>query len=216
PLKGIVLLDHYLPATLRDYEALGLRVVLADHVPFGRKLGSVSVDNRAAARDAVLRLAAAGHRRIAFVRRVLYHLADVDPDSRERMEGYFAALKEAGLPARNEAVFNMLPEKSLPTYPLRPVFKAQPAYTAAVCADGTVAEVLERAAREMGREVPRDFGIVCFQNQRAPSPYSGPACDFEVLGLEAARLFARWTSPAPQVRVPCVWRERHSFVAPKA
>lgn len=212
PLKGILLLDHYSPEILRAYEALDVPVVLADHVPFGRKLGAVSADNRAGAREATQRLLAAGHRRIGFVRRVLYHLGDIDPDSKERLEGYKSALLDAGLEPRKDAIFNFLPEKANPTYPLRGLFSLKPEITAVICADASVADLVARAAQQMGKSIPSDVGLVCFQDLRQPSVYSGPAIDFETIGLEAARMLARWKTPAPQLRIACSWRERTSFL----
>ena len=212
PLKGILLLGHFSDACLKRYVSLGVPAVLVDQPPRFKKLGSISVNNFPAAYDATRRLVEAGHRRIAFVRRVLYHLGDIDPDSKERTSGYLQALKDARISTRHRMIFNVLPEPGSPAYTMRGIFEQAPAFTAVVCADELIAAIAAREAAKYGRNVPGDLNIVCFQRLHSAGPFSGPSTDFRKLGLEACLTLASWSSPAPRVRIPCVWRESRAYL----
>lgn len=74
--------------------ATGTRVVCADRRAPGLDVDTVIVDNRDASRDAVARLIAHGHRRIAYLgdRKEIWTMA-------ERFAGYAEALSAAGIPA---------------------------------------------------------------------------------------------------------------------
>ncbi len=80
--------DHVLAA-----HAQGVPVVLVDSAIPGLDVDCVGIDNRKAGQDATAHLIAQGHRRIAIVTGPL--VASFD---RERLDGYRAALAEAGIP----------------------------------------------------------------------------------------------------------------------
>lgn len=87
----------------------GIPVVLVDRAVPGLELNAVVIDNRAAARDAVMRLIAAGHRRVGFVwgppvrvrPRLRREMVDVAARNLwtdgERLQGYLDALDDEGI-----------------------------------------------------------------------------------------------------------------------
>lgn len=210
-LKGIVLLGAYTRKCLAAYGRLSVPVVLADHPPTPFRIHSVSVDNFQAARDATARLLRAGHRRIAFVRRILYQIRDVDPDSKERQQGFMQAFRDARLKPDSKSVFNIVPERGWPAYPIEGIFSARPRFTAALCVDPHAATVVERAARTASRRIPEDFGLICFQSCHETAPVSGPASDFVKIGLKALLLFSEPHAKPQCQRVETAWKERGSF-----
>ena len=85
----------HIKATLKA----GFPVVCLDRVPYRMEIDSVSVDNFGGSRDAVRHLVSQGHREIAMLTGPLSL-----QNARERVRGYKAALKEAGIPITPELI----------------------------------------------------------------------------------------------------------------
>jgi DNA-binding LacI/PurR family transcriptional regulator len=99
-IDGLILVptsgsQHFLKAQL----AMGTPVVCADRVARGVAVDTVTVDNRAAARQAVSHLLEHGHQKVAYLgdQRRIWTL-------RERYAGYLDALGAAGIPVDPELV----------------------------------------------------------------------------------------------------------------
>ncbi|MFI2303217.1 LacI family DNA-binding transcriptional regulator [Actinacidiphila glaucinigra] len=134
--------------------------VLVDRVAAGTSECSVSVDDVAGGRMAVGHLAAAGHRRIAYVSGP-GHLQQV----RDRREGALAALEEAGLPPET---LRELPTERLDVaagrdaghrllgLPERP--------TAVFCANDLLALGVLQALYAAGVDVPGEMAIVGYDD----------------------------------------------------
>ena len=209
PLKGILLIGRFTAKNLRAYERLSVPVCNVDTPSEGQRLHSVCVANHSAAHDATRRLLAAGHRRIAFIQYILYTLRDIDPDSKERKEGFLSACREAGMNGADDCVFSYLPGQDV-QHSLRALLKARPRYSAALCVDPSVAAALAQEAVRAGWTLPQDLGLVSFQGQAERTPYAGPAIDFFTLGRRAVPLLERPRSPPIHERVETVWIERPS------
>jgi LacI family transcriptional regulator len=78
-------------ATLKANLASGVPVVLLNCDPAGRGIDALNIDNAAGAYAMTRHLLSLGHERIAFIRG-----AEGNVDAAERLEGYRAALREAG------------------------------------------------------------------------------------------------------------------------
>lgn len=207
PLRGVLLIGHFEKDVLPKYEKLNVPVVLVDQPNPGFGIHTVSVANRAAGSDAVARLAALGHRQIAFVRSVLLAIKKVDPDSRERQIGYEEGLAAAGIPKRPTLLVNSVsPEQTARA--VGKLLQQRPRVTAVVTVDKGRAVLVEEAARAHGLKVPRDLSIVSFQESDAqPGHFSGPVIPFESFGAAAFGLFDGPRSPARRVLVPAVWQD---------
>lgn len=216
PLKGILLLGQYVRKTLALYERMNLPVVLVDRPPQRTKLHAACVDNVVAARDATTRLIQMGHRRIAFLRRVVTGVRDVDPDSRERQDGYQRALKKAGLPVDKGLVINSLGSKSPDCPAMRAIVGARPRVTAVLAVDPGLARLVERAAVRSGLSVPGDLSVACFQETPATHPrFGGPRTDFEDLGSRAVNLVLEPKESPRVIRVPAAWADGNSLGPPR-
>jgi LacI family transcriptional regulator len=92
-VDGLILMpstadQSYLASEVRA----GLPTVFVDRPPRGVVADAVLVDNRRGAREGVKHLVAAGHRRVA----ALVDLTSI-PTAADRMQGYYAALRAAGI-----------------------------------------------------------------------------------------------------------------------
>jgi DNA-binding LacI/PurR family transcriptional regulator/DNA-binding transcriptional regulator YhcF (GntR family) len=202
-LHGILLLGHFTKTCLQQYAALGLPVVRVDAPAGIPRLASVCIDNAAAAKDTVLRMAQLGHRRIAFCRSVLIHTTEIDPDSMERQAGFLAGLKECGIPNGPSHIYNFL-HTSAPVK-LSAIFKARPRYTAVLCVDLPIAQIIESEALKTGLVLPRDLSLAGFAAQGVMPKYSGPRANFEQIGREAAELLE--SRAVRQIRIPSIWHD---------
>ncbi len=214
PVRGIVLFGALTERALAAYEKLGVPVVLVDQPPGKRNLHAVAVDNFRAAHDATGRLIALGHRRLAFVRHVQVDMRRVDPDAQEREKGFRAALKDWGLPRSAARIYSSVGNRS-DSPAMRALVRAKPPFTAVLCASGWRAPLVAIAAEALGKSVPRDLSVACFQAQEGDYPrFSGPRIDFEDMGCRAARLLDEPKHPPQCIRVPAVWTDAGSVAPP--
>lgn len=204
PLRGIILVGHFKQEILRAYEKLSIPVVIADTPAGDRKIHSVTVDNVAAAKDAVHRLVQLGHKRIGFVRYVLYSLREVDPDSKERQIGFIEGCQEAGLPVSNDWIFNALATGKPDVQTMRRLVGKGSKFTAVISADNYGAGLVKHAAEQFGREIPRELSLVKFSSKGDLS-LTGPRVDFTALGRQAAPLLDQPKDPPIRLRVPAEW-----------
>jgi DNA-binding LacI/PurR family transcriptional regulator len=181
-------------------------------------LPRVNFDNRQGAILATRHLLAIGHRRIAFV--------GGDPTSlfhTERLEGFAAALAEAGLFASPEhiRVTNFTAQGGFEEG--LTILSGAGAPTAVVCVNDLVASGVVAACGRLGYSVPEDVSLVSAassleQPLAAPLP-ARVITDLDIAGAEAARLLFRllagrasWTT---EIRFPVRFELGKSTGAPK-
>jgi len=173
-------------------------VLVYNQVPGGRR-PTVSVDNRAAARDAVRLLVAAGHRRIAMVSGS-FRASD---RAQLRYLGYRDAMAAARLAAAEPVEVPFDIDDARPA--LAAVLARRSAPTALFCSNDLLALVVMRDLARLGRAVPGDVSVVGFDGIRL-SEVLQPALTTVVqpsraIGRAAAeRLFAELAGaarPAP-------------------
>ena len=219
PVRYVLLFGQFHGATLRRYANLGVPVGLVDQPGKRWGLDSISVNNVAAVRNAVSRLMAIGHRRIALVRYVLLDIKDVDPDSKERTEGFRAAFADAGLPPPDDSIFNSFPRDTADSRNIASIFDADPPFTAVVAADAGRAALVAEAAAARGLSVPRDISIVAFQGKGDEGRWSGPAVDFEEMGrravVELSTRKDRDSGPL-HLLMDCEWAEGETVAPPRS
>jgi DNA-binding transcriptional regulator YhcF (GntR family) len=204
PLKGI-LLQSPLPAELlKKYETMGVPAVLMDEPGTTYALHTVSVDNHESAFDAVSRLIALGHKRIAFVRSLVESINDIDPDSRERQAGFVAACERAGFNSEQYAIFSV--NFDWRSVSIRRLLDAKPRFTAVLCAADQHARQLHAVAARAGIRIPEDLSIATFREvQPYPVDWSGPMIDFEEMGRVAAELLQRNPKAIQNIRLATKW-----------
>lgn len=209
PITGILLHGHFWGRVLEQYEGLKVPVVLTDHVPVPYKIHAVAVDNQGATEDTTRRLINLGHRRIAFLRLILAGgVQDADPDARERQQGYERALKQAGFRLDRDLIVNVMHQDRINSPSIRNLMRPRNRPTAVVATDIKRAQLMMRAAKAAGLNVPDDMSIVCFQEKDAEVPgIGGPRVDFAKIGMRAVEMLAEPRRPAREERVPAKWAE---------
>lgn len=158
-MDGMVLQPQVLAARDLDAERHGLPIVFLGEDPQPDGADQVAIDNVAAARDAVGHLVRAGRRRIGF----LGHETDrVSWTSTLRIEGYRAALTEAGLPvdpallvARRQDGDARDAEEALAA-----ALDAGLELDGLLCRDDLAAIGALRALRRHGLDVPGDVAVI--------------------------------------------------------
>jgi len=150
---------------------------------------SVTVDNRAAARDAICALLARGHRQI---RMLTGTLAASDRAAR-RHDGYREALEAAGVTPQPPVEIDFNADVMLPAELAR--LLAPPRPTAIFCSNDRLALLTIRSLREMGLRVPEDVSVVGFDGL-AMGQWLSPALatvaqPHRRIGADAAQALAR-------------------------
>lgn len=211
PIKGMVLYGPFEPVIFKRCERLSYPVVLLDQPAFNRNIHSVSVDNVAATRAATERLIKLGHKQIAFIRLAWTSVRDIDPDSKERQQGFEAAMRSAKLKGE---IFTAFSTDTSECRTYQAIANPAREFTAAVCVDLTRARWLGEALQAHCRNIPEHFSLVCFQSVNEPVVYSGPCLDFQTIGTRAADLLQLSASPPRHELIAPQWREGYSIARP--
>lgn len=205
--------SHRTLAWLRDR---GVPTVLVDRF-VGREFDQIAVEGRQAARTLVEHVVALGHRRIAFISG-----APGLSTTQERLEGYEAALGDAGIALDPALVERGESQIEPAAQAVRRVLALRAPPTAIVTGNNLMTLGALRALREARLEIPRDVSLVCFDDFDWAELFSPPltvmAQPVEELGTKAvAMLAARIEAPEGKrrsVRLPPQMRVRSSAARP--
>jgi GntR family transcriptional regulator, arabinose operon transcriptional repressor len=164
--------EHYNPVLLKTVLA-DFPVVLVDRYLKGIPAHAVVTDSRAAATALTEHLIALGHREIAFVSPPVANTSTLE----ERLEGWRAALEMHGLLPRPEYLLSNLlstlpkqfqPENIAADQNVLTQFVSGIAATAFLCVEYNLALELVSILERLGRRVPEDVSVVCFDSPLAP------------------------------------------------
>lgn len=215
-LRGILLLGTFHERALRAYQRLRVPVVLVNRPGLAWKLHAIRGDNIHGCAQATQRLVELGHRRIAFVRLLQLELREVDAQSRQRQHGYRTALEEAGLTPDRQVVFNTTVYDRPDSPAIQALLRATPPFTAVVATDASRAALVAQAAETLGRVIPRDLSILCFQGSVPAEPrFAGPRIDFEEMGRQAVRLLQYPREKRQRAEVPVTWHPGRTLAPPR-
>ena len=120
---------------------------------------SVTVDDVTGAQSAIEHLIQAGHQAIGFLAGPA-----ISASSRKRLQGYQAALRNAGTTFNDGWVRNCLPNVEAAQVAALQLLTDQPELTALFCYNDLVAVGALKAAASLGRRVPGDLVIVGFDD----------------------------------------------------
>jgi LacI family transcriptional regulator len=199
-LVGGVHLDKAYEELLAHYaDTLGVagsRLVLCGRPPLASRPDVVSVqyDNVAAGRMATEHLVRLGHRRILFV------TADDQSTNQERLEGYRAALADAGIAFADELVLRE--PFSSPHGAERLVSESLESgldFTALVGVSDAVAVASIRALRRAGRSIPGDVSVTGINDEEIASDIDPGLTTVRIPFDEVGRITAELalTQPLP-------------------
>ena len=151
--------------TLRNKTALGrllqkdIAIVQVDRKVGGLSADAILVDNEEGAHAAVRHLIAAGHSNIGILP------GDLDvPTARQRLAGYERALKEAGIPIREELKKPGSFHRDHAIEDATELIGAHPSPTAIFAANNILAEASLMVLAELDLKVPRDMSLVAFDD----------------------------------------------------
>lgn len=163
--------------------------VLIDLPAESERVGSVSIDNRAATRDVVRHLVLRGHRRIAFLGGL-----EAAAVSTQRKLGYLEALDEGGLETSPDWIMSGDFKEERAYESMRRFLPDHPEVSAVCCASDLMAIGVLRAARSLGLAVPGRLAVTGFDDIGLAAYVSPPLTtihqDFGDLGYEAARMLS--------------------------
>lgn len=193
--------------------------VLVDRLIPGLMLDAVTDDNHLGARLITSYLLRLGHRHIAF----LAGRPGISP-SDERLEGFFATMREAGVPIDDQLVRRSVHRQEHAYAAAQELMNRPDPPTAIVCINmaqqlGTMAGL-----KNLGVRVPSDVSVASFDGFHPAEGYS-PATtslkqNVEVLSAQAAEFLLERISGstvAPRlIRVPPILTVRESCSAPRA
>jgi LacI family transcriptional regulator len=135
--------------------------VLVDCFSDDPTLPSVVPDERQAAHDAVQELIHHGHQRIGFVTNI-----DDVPATTGRLQGYRQAMREAGLPFREDLVISDVSETLGGYRTALRLLARRDRPTAVFAYNDRMAMGTYRAARELGLDIPGDVSVASVDNQK--------------------------------------------------
>jgi LacI family transcriptional regulator len=146
--------DNLLPLTRRQFP-----FVLIDRSVAGLAADVVQGDNVAAARRLMNHVIELGHQRIAVI---------IEPDNvstaRERLQGYREALDAAGLRFDLDLIARTSADRRGGYEAMQRIMSLDPLPTAVFSVNNMTALGAMQAIREKGLAVPKDIGLVCFDD----------------------------------------------------
>ena len=146
-------------ANLVPLERRNFPLVLIDRSVSGLECDLVQADSVAGAKMLASHLLSIGHRRIAVI---------TEPDNvstaRERLQGYNAALKAAGVKSSPSLIVRTTADRAGGHAAMQQILQQDPRPTAVFAVNNMTALGAMQAIREHGLVVPKDMALVCFDD----------------------------------------------------
>jgi DNA-binding LacI/PurR family transcriptional regulator len=146
-----------------------IAIIQVDRKVEGLAADAILVDNEAGAHAAAQHLIAAGHTNIGILP------GDLDvPTARQRLTGYERALREAGIPIREELVKAGSFHRDHAIEDATDLIRAHPTPTAIFAANNILAEATLLVVADLDLRVPRDLSLVAFDDVQWMAMVSPP------------------------------------------
>lgn len=146
---------------LEAFRQTGKPLVLIDRKIQGLACDSILVDNRNAAYQAIRHMTELGHREIGLVVGPQHIYA-----ARERKAGYEQALREAGIPLREEYIWYGTDDMNSGVDGIRSLRTQNPRMTGAFVANHAMTMGAVIGLNELGIQLGREFSLVGFDNRQ--------------------------------------------------
>jgi len=154
-------------------------------------ISSVGTNNQLAAKDATNYLFSLGHKEIAFISRPADGTTAID----DRKQGFQIAFSEQGIKLKPDYFFNITSynqfQNTYNSKEIEELLLKYPMVTAFVVSEYTLALYLHYAINMIGKKVPDDYSIICFDSPIVPigSPFfTHIKQDEQAIGKEAVNL----------------------------
>jgi LacI family repressor for deo operon, udp, cdd, tsx, nupC, and nupG len=183
-VDGLLVLMGRIPSVLSDIAAAHRVVAISERVP-GSGIATVTIDNAAAAQDAVAHLLQLGHRRIAHIAgRARSNVA------LQRAKGYRLGLEAAGIASDEQLIVPGDFSIAAGEAGMHRLLELRPRPSAVFCANDEMAVGAIRAARARGLQVPRDLSVVGFDDVPVAASYDPPLTTIQQPRHEMGRVAA--------------------------
>lgn len=210
-IRGIIVMpchgEHYNPAILKLVLDKFPLVFVDRYLP-GLAASSVGTDNLAAAKLGTDHLIDLGHRRIAFVSSPPKNTSTIE----ERLEGFVRSHVEHGVATAREYRLEVLTKSRHSSWTMadaaedvqkvRRYLAARPEVTAVLASEYSIARIVEEAARQMGKRIPEEISLVCFDQPMRYDLVSRLTHlrqrEYEI-GMKAAQLACDHASGRPEI-----------------
>jgi LacI family transcriptional regulator len=187
-LQSLVMhkVDGAILVPANDNSKAHLRILDRHNVPFvlcDRRLPGVNCDMVVAdsvtgAKELTKHLIEQGYRRIAFI-----GAGSSISTSRERQSGYATALKENGIPVDPDLIVNVGYRTPDGATAFNILLDRGRKFDSIVAANNALALGIAQRARDLGLSIPKDFGLVCFDEA---SGLYGPLDPFFTVAAQPA------------------------------
>lgn len=220
-VEGVLYAAMYHRVAAVPERLLQVPTVLLDARTEDDSLPHVVPDEVQGGYTAVRELLAHGHRRIGFLTNV-----DDIPATRGRLEGYRAALAEAGVPEDPSLIVAGMSDAQGGYHVARQLLERADRPTGLFCFNDRMAMGAYRAAADLGLSIPRDVSVVGFDDQVLISEGVHPqlttvALPHYAMGVRAVSLLlglidpsVEGTTPTGHQTLPCPLVARASVAAP--
>jgi LacI family transcriptional regulator len=201
----LIVLPTYPEAYLKTLRQKKFPYVLIDHQGIDDRGPAVGATNRAGAYDATRYLLALGHRRIGFI------AGTVDLGcSRERLDGYRAALKDHGVALDPDLIREGNFQQPRGYAAAVELMNLHTPPSAIVASNDVMAFGAMEAARERGKKIPDDISIIGFddipQAAQVHPPLTTIRQPLEEMGRRAAKMLLEIIEnpeqPAEKIELP--------------
>lgn len=196
--EGVLFMQSVSPALVDDIRSSGLAMVAVDCYPRLEGLDTVGVDNYTGARIACSHLLETGHTDVV----MLTSQSDI-PSLEDRRVGFVAELRARGHMAAIKKVIVKAERFDFSSgyAKAKALLSERPSLSGIFCANDEMAAGVLRAAREIGRSVPRSLSVIGFDDiimsRYLDPPLSTISFDKEEMGRRAmARLLQLVTTGA--------------------
>jgi LacI family transcriptional regulator len=185
-VDGVIVASYYTREVFLPSEADHLPTVLVNCFESTARRTTLIPDELGCGRTATEFLLARGHRSIANITGLLSTHA-----GRKRLEGYQAALAEAGVRARDDLVVegNWWPDSGYRAF--RQLFSLRRPPTAVICGNDRTAVGVYMAAKEAGVRIPDDLAVIGCDDQDYASHLEPSLASLQIPFFEMGRLAAQ-------------------------
>jgi len=147
----------------------------------------VDINNIQGGESAAEHLLSKGYEKIAFL-----SSGENDVFNKNRITGYCRGLANRGVPVNQDYIRHCIPNADHGMKAMEELFQQQNKPNAVICSDYNLASGALRAAKKSGFCVPRDFGVVSFDNspvaELSEPPFTTVDIDTFDLGEQAAKI----------------------------
>ncbi|WP_390405490.1 GntR family transcriptional regulator [Lacticaseibacillus jixiensis] len=202
-VQGLIILpasSEYASPKLLELTAKNFPVVVIDRLMGELPISSVKTDNEAAARALTDYLIDHGHTHIGMITSDS-HVTTID----ERISGFMDAHLRRQLPFSrtqiNSNIDSVVPSSHVPIdkdlTKIKQFLLANPQLTAVVASEYNIALLIQQAATALGRKIPEDLSVVCFDSpafnpyEARPFVFTHIQQDQEQLGKTAVKLLVK-------------------------